>query len=93
MNQIKDFFSEHWHLCFYKDRRRKARRPRKFTHFVQDLVKEKLLLEWSPEQISGYGKRHGLFAISHERIYQYVLADKKSGGKLYLHLRYERQLS
>jgi IS30 family transposase len=25
--------------------------------------------------------------ISHEGIYQYVLADKKSGGKLYLHLR------
>ena len=24
-------------------------------------------------------------STSHERIYQYVLADKKSGGKLYLH--------
>jgi IS30 family transposase len=45
------------------------------------------LLEWSPEQISGYGKRHGLFEISHERIYQYILADKKTGGTLYQHLR------
>lgn len=44
-------------------------------------------MQWSPEQISGYGKRHGLFSISHERIYQYILADKKTGGKLYLNLR------
>ena len=50
-------------------------------------VKDKLLLEWSPEQISGYGKRHGLFEIGHERIYQYILADKNTGGTLYQHLR------
>lgn len=58
---------------------------------MQDFIKEKIQLEWSPEQISGYGKRHHLFAISHERIYQYVLADKKSGGKLYLHLRFGKK--
>lgn len=73
--------------CFYKDRRRQSRKPKTFTTEVQALVKEKLLQEWSPEQISGYGKRHNLFAISHERIYQYILADKQAGGKLYLHLR------
>lgn len=44
-------------------------------------------MQWSPEQISGYGKRHGLFSISHERIYQYILDDKKTSGKLYLNLR------
>jgi transposase, IS30 family len=44
-----------------------------------------------PEQISGYGKRHQLFSISHERIYQYVLVDKEADGKLYLHLRYGKK--
>jgi IS30 family transposase len=30
-------------------------------------------------------------SISHERIYQYVLADKKSGGTLYQHLRHSNK--
>lgn len=72
---------------FYKTRRQDSRKSKKFTPNVIEQVKEKLLLEWSPEQISGYGKRHGLFEISHERIYQYILADKKTGGTLYQHLR------
>lgn len=71
----------------YKLRRKNSKKPLKFTTAVRDIINEKLQLDWSPEQISGYGKRHGLFKLSHERIYQYVLADKKSGGKLYLHLR------
>jgi IS30 family transposase len=58
---------------------------------VQNIVKEKIQLDWGSEQISGYGKRHNLFSISHERIYQYILADKISGGNLYLHLRYGKK--
>ncbi len=57
------------------------------TSELEHVIKEKLILDWSPEQISGYGKRHGLFDISHERIYQYVLKDKKSGGHFFMHLR------
>jgi IS30 family transposase len=75
----------------YKQRRKSSRKPIKFTNAVRDIITEKLQLDWSPEQISGYGKRHDLFKISHERIYQYVLADKISGGKLYLHLRYGKK--
>ena len=77
--------------CFYKDRRAGSRRPKTFTIDIQKIVKAKLLLFWSPEQISGYGKRHNLFSISHERIYQYVLADKKAGGKLYSYLRHGKK--
>jgi IS30 family transposase len=43
----------------------------------------------STHQISGYAKKHELFSISHERIYQFVLKDKKEGGKLYRHLRHQ----
>lgn len=81
------FYSPELADCFYKDRRRNSRKPKIFTNDLQAIIKEKLLLDWSPEQISGYGKKTGLFSISHERIYQYILEDKESGGKLYLHLR------
>ena len=34
---------------------------------------------------------HLSFELSHERIYQYILSDKKVGGKLYLHLRHGKK--
>lgn len=75
---------------YYADVRRKAKRHYyKFTKEVADFVREKLLEEWSPEQISGYAKRWQLFSISHERIYQFILDDKKNGGELYKHLRHK----
>lgn len=51
-------------------------------------VAEKLLRQdWSPEQISGRLKKEQGIAISHEWIYQHVLADKRADGDLYKHLR------
>jgi len=47
--------------------------------------------EWSPEQ--GVGRlemEHGI-GISHEWIYQYVYADKRSGGDLHRYLRCNRK--
>ncbi len=44
-------------------------------------------MQWSPEQISGYLKIHQSTSISHERIYQYILQDKKENGNLWIHLR------
>jgi len=43
--------------------------------------------DWSPEQVSAVMKRDHDIAISHERIYQHILTDKKNGGTLYTHLR------
>jgi len=55
-------------------------------------VVEKLLRqEWSPEQISGRLKKEQKVCISHEWIYQHVLADKRTGGDLYKHLRCQKQ--
>lgn len=51
------------------------------------LIEEKLSLQWSPSQISGWLKRHDHAHISHESIYQHVWRDKKKGGHLYTHLR------
>ena len=53
---------------------------------------EKLLRqEWSPEQISGRLWKEQKIRISHEWIYQHVLADKRAGGDLYKHLRCQKQ--
>lgn len=42
--------------------------------------------DWSSEQICGVLAKDGI-SISPERIYQDVWADKKAGGKLFIHLR------
>jgi IS30 family transposase len=51
------------------------------------LVECQLRQDWSPEQVSGWlkGERH--IQVSHERIYQYIYADKANGGDLHQHLR------
>ncbi len=60
----------------------------KFTLTLRQLVREKLTQQqWSPEQIVGWLKREGLAFVSHERIYQFIWANKRVGGDLYTHLR------
>jgi IS30 family transposase len=70
--------------------RRKKAKPR-IPAGIWMLVECQLRQEWSPEQISGWLKRNARVQISHERIYQYVLADKRSGGDLYRHLRCQKK--
>lgn len=74
---------------FSEIRRKSAKKRIKFTQEIEQFVHEHLLKDWSPDQISGYAKKHNLFAISHERIYQYILQNKKQGGTLYLRLRHQ----
>jgi len=50
---------------------------------VEVLIRE----EWSPEQIVGRVAMEQGVSISHEWIYQYIYADKHSGGNLYRYLR------
>lgn len=45
---------------------------------VEDFLRQ----EWSPEQISGRLALEQSASVSHERIYQYVYADKARGGTL-----------
>ncbi len=54
-------------------------------------VEEKLRLDWSPEQISGWLKENAHEPVSHESIYQYVYADKRTGGDLHTHLRCQKK--
>ena len=59
----------------------------KMTAQVRAIIRRKLQMKWSPEQISGWLKKETQYSISHETIYQYILYDRKCGGKLYKNLR------
>ena len=63
----------------------------KFTPAIQDYVEKKLEDKWSPEQISGRMKLEGKTTVSHERIYQHILMNKKQGGDLHTHLRRKKK--
>lgn len=63
----------------------------KLTEDVKLFICDKIKEDWSPEQISGHGKRYALFSISHEAIYQFILQDKQKGGELYKHLRHQHK--
>ena len=70
-------------------RRRKARRriPEALWRQVEVLLRQR----WSPQQISQWLRKEGRPSVSHERIYQWILADKRRGGDLYLCLRQSRR--
>lgn len=76
---------------YAKERRKLAsRRPRKMDEAVIRLIREKLSLQWSPDQIAGWLRLHHRgSAVSYETIYQYIWADKHMGGTLYKHLRHK----
>jgi IS30 family transposase len=68
----------------------RRRRSRRNTHFSEDewtLVEHLVTLDWSPEQVSGWLKLHGILSISHETIYLRVWHDQQRGGDLWTHMR------
>src|SRR3990167_10831778 len=69
-------------------RRTGAKKRIKLTPDLKEKIVAQIKEDWSPEQISGYFKVHEIACISHERIYQFLLEDKKGGGMLYKHLRH-----
>lgn len=74
------------HRKYLKRQGYKAK-PRTFTPEVEEYVRDKLRLKYSPEQIAGVAKKDGVKSVSHERIYQFVWKDKRQKGTLYLDLR------
>jgi len=70
-----------------KDRKSQAEKLIKMTKKLKATIEELVKKDWSPEQVSGYLRIYKNIKISHERIYQHILVDKKNGGSLYKHLR------
>ena len=73
------------------NRRKQTAKPLKMTTATIALIDSKIIIDWSPEQISGWLKADQGIYISHERIYQHIWTDKLKGGKLYKHLRHSRK--
>lgn len=76
-------------LAQRKYEKRKSEIPKKiyFTASIKVLVITKLELFYSPEQIVGECKLNKIPMVSVERIYQFIWADKREGGKLHENLR------
>jgi IS30 family transposase len=68
-------------------RKAQAAKALKTTATVIVLIEAKIVLDWSPEQISRSLKDELGILISHERICQHIWADKRHGGTLCTHLR------
>lgn len=74
---------------YYRQRRKRCRKSSKLANPVlKEYVDQQILEDKSPEQISGIMRKeeHSL-TLSHEAIYQYIWKDKRTGGKLFEHLR------
>lgn len=69
---------------------RQASKPRveRFTTAIRAEVETLIRQDFSPEQIVGRAKYDGKTMVSHERIYQHIWSDKRSGGDLCTHLRH-----
>jgi len=74
-----------------RGRRKRSRRNWRFDEAAWALVRARLELHWSLEQVAGRLRREKLLRISHETIDRYVWYDKMQGGSLYLCLRGSRK--
>jgi IS30 family transposase len=73
------------------ERRAKATHKKRISAETWRVVQEKLRQDWSPEQVSGWLEKWQEIQISHEWIYQHILADQQAGGDLYTHLRCQKK--
>lgn len=74
-----------------KKRRKYAKKNKRFTLPLQKIVRKKIEMDWSPEQVAGFLKRRHLASISHQTIYDFIRDDCLSGGTLYKHLRHSKK--
>ena len=61
----------------------KREKFRNFTEQAKSEIEEKLIIRWSPEEISAHLKNKLNINISYELIYQYLVFDRAQGGELY----------
>ena len=58
--------------------------PRSVFETARRYIEEE---HYSPEQVVGYCRLHGIRMCSHETLYKWIWTDKRRGGTLYLSLR------
>ena len=70
-----------------RKRREASARPSKMTAQTKSIIIEKINLQWSPDQISGWLRINNIIMLSHETIYKMIYKDKRKCGALYKNLR------
>ena len=73
------------------NKRRVCRKPTILNGNNRLIIYNCLQKGWSPEQISGWLKRHNILNISHRAIYNYIRTDKAQGGNWHKLLRRKRK--
>lgn len=68
-------------------RRRRSRRGTQFEPGEVQLVHELMQHKWSPQQISGRLRKHGVLDVGTSTIYRWIKRDKARGGQLWLRTR------
>lgn len=71
-NAVKGIYCPRKACELYIMRQQRQGRKPKITGKLEELVIDKLLIGWSPEQISGRLKKDNMAFISHETVYQYI---------------------
>jgi IS30 family transposase len=70
-----------------RERREQSTSKKRISAETWKVVEEKVRQDWSPEQVSGWLKKHQELDLSPEWIYQHILVDQQTGGDLNTHLR------
>jgi len=72
-------YTYHWALQILKYRKQRANRQkyRKLNNRIQQFIERLIRRYLSPEQVSGYLKKHHNISISHETIYRFIYSDKQ----------------
>ena len=85
--QKRGGYNAGWAQQLAEERKDRFTCQRKLSEQVQKTIREKLSMEWSPEQITGYCKSKGIEMVSHQTIYEFIAQDKEQGGELFKKLR------
>lgn len=72
----------------YKKRMREKHRHVRFTEQMKKLARDKLALQWSPEQIVGWCRRHDIGMVSHETLYKWIYSGRGRDSHLVDNLRH-----
>jgi len=82
-------YTYEWALHFVRRRKRwkQDKGYRKLTAELESKIITLLKQSLSPEQVSGYLKRHHAISISHETIYRFIKSDAKRKAELRPYLR------
>lgn len=72
----------------YKKRMREKHKHVRFTDEMKQLARDKLSVQWSPEQIVGWCRLHGIDMVSHETLYRWIYDGRGRDSHLRDNLRH-----